>query len=278
MANLLQGKVALVTGVSSGIGRTAARIFAREGAKVIVASDKNIKAAKETIALIKAAGGHAFFIKCDVSSTSDVKNVIDICVQTYGRLDYAFNNAGLSTDGECLLEYDFINLTEEDWDRVIVVNLKEAWICLKYEVRQMIKQKYGAIVFVGPRKDGLIDLAKTAAKEFGSYGIRVNVIFPGIIEKTLLKENTTSEKPGLFERSLKTVQLGRFRTLEDIAETAVWLCSDAGSYITGVALPVDDGMVSQQKFQGNSSERLIFSSEEVRDSPVEDSDILEVII
>jgi NAD(P)-dependent dehydrogenase (short-subunit alcohol dehydrogenase family) len=245
MANLLQGKVALVTGASSGIGRGAARIFAREGAKVIVASDKNIKDGEETVALIKAAGGDAFFIKCDVSNTSDVKNMVDICVQTYGRLDYAFNNAGLSKNERCLLEYDSIDLTEEDWNQAIVVNLKEAWICLKYEVMQMIKQKYGAIVFIGPSKDGLVGLAKTAAREFGSYGIRVNVIYPGIIEKTPLNENTTSTKPGLVEGPLKTVPLGRFRTLEDIAEAAVWLCSDAGSYITGVALPVDGGMVSQ---------------------------------
>jgi NAD(P)-dependent dehydrogenase (short-subunit alcohol dehydrogenase family) len=259
MANLLQGKVALVTGASSGIGRGAARVFAREGAKVVVAADKNIKGGEETVDLIKADGGDAFFVKCDVSNTSDVKNMVDQCVQTYGRLDCAFNNAGVGTDGKRLLEYDLINLPEEDWDRVIAVNLKGAWLCLKYEVMQMIKQKHGAIVFTGSvgglrgstglgaysaSKHGLIGLAKTAAREYGPYGIRVNVICPGVIENTLLHENATSTKPGFFEEMLKSIPLGRFGTPEDIAEAAVWLCSDVSSYITGQALPIEGGWIA----------------------------------
>jgi NAD(P)-dependent dehydrogenase (short-subunit alcohol dehydrogenase family) len=245
MANLLQGKVALVTGASSDIGRGAAWIFTREGAKVIVASDRNIKGGEETVALIKAAGGDAFFIKCDVSRASDVKNMVDKCIQTYGRLDYAFNNVGLDTEGKCPAENYLINLPEDDWNRETAVNLKGAWLCLKYEVIQMIKQKHGGIVFIGSSKDGLMGLAKTAAKEFGSYGIRVNVICPGTIEKTRLNENTTSTEPGLFEGQLKTLPLGRFDRLEDIFETAVWLYSDAGSHVTGMALPVNGEMVSQ---------------------------------
>jgi NAD(P)-dependent dehydrogenase (short-subunit alcohol dehydrogenase family) len=245
MANLLQGKVALVTGASSVIGRGAARVFSREGAKVIVASDKNIKGGEETVALIKGAGGDAIFIKCDVSRAYDVKKMVNKCIQTYGRLDYAFNNVGLDTESKCLAENHLINLPEDDWNREIAVNLKGAWLCLKYEVIQMIKQKHGAIVFIGPSKEGLMGLAKIAAKEFGSYGIRVNVICPGTIENTLLNENTISTKPGFFEGQSKTLPLGRFDRLEDIFETAVWLCSDAGSHVTGMALPVNGEMVSQ---------------------------------
>ncbi len=259
MANLLQGKVALVTGASSGIGRGAARIFAREGAKVVVAADKNIKGGEETAALIKASGGDSFFVKCDVSNTDEVKNMVDQCVRIYGRLDYAFNNAGVGADGKRLLEYDLINLPEEDWDRVIAVNLKGAWLCLKYEVMQMLKQKHGVIVFTGSvggikaaaglgaysaSKHGLIGLAKTAAREYGPQGIRVNVICPGVTENTLLNENLTAAKPGFNEEALKSIPLGRYGTPEDMAEAAVWLCSDASSYITGLVMPIEGGWIS----------------------------------
>jgi NAD(P)-dependent dehydrogenase (short-subunit alcohol dehydrogenase family) len=259
MASILQDKVALVTGASSGIGRGAARIFAREGAKVVVAADKNIQGGEETVALIKAAGGEACFVKCDVADASQVKNMVDQCCQKYGRLDYAFNNAGVGADSKRLLEYDLINLPEEDWDRVIAVNLKGAWLCLKYEVKEMIKQQHGVIVFTGSvgglrgapglgaysaSKHGLIGLVKTAAREFGPHGIRVNVICPGVTENTLLHENSTVGKPGFNEEALKSIPLGRFGTPEDIAEAAVWLCSDASSYITGLALPVEGGWIA----------------------------------
>jgi NAD(P)-dependent dehydrogenase (short-subunit alcohol dehydrogenase family) len=259
MANLLQGKVALVTGASSGIGRGAARIFAREGAKVAVVADKNIQGGEQTVALIKAAGGDAFFVKCDVSNADEVKNMVDRCVQTYGRLDYAFNNAGVGADGKRLMEYDLVNLPEADWDRVIAVNLKGAWLCLKYEVKQMVQQKHGVILFTGsvgglkaapglgaysPSKFGLIGLTKTAAREYGPHGIRVNVICPGVTENTLLNENLTAAKPGFNEEALKSIPLGRYGTPEDIAEAAVWLCSDSSSYITGLVLPIEGGWIA----------------------------------
>jgi NAD(P)-dependent dehydrogenase (short-subunit alcohol dehydrogenase family) len=259
MANLFRGKVALVTGASSGIGRVSAQFFAREGAKVVIAADKNIKGGEETAALIKAGGGEAFFVKCDVSKTSEVKDMVDQCVQTYGRLDYAFNNAGVGGDGKRMLIYDLINLPEEDWDRVVDVNLKGAWLCLKYEVMQMVRQKSGSIVFTGSvgalkgapglgaysaSKHGLVGLTKTAAKEFAQYGIRVNMICPGPTENTLLFDNYTSSTPGLREESLKTIPLGRMGTPEDMAEAVIWLCSDASSYITGQALPIEGGMIA----------------------------------
>lgn len=259
MTYLFQGKVALITGSSSGIGRVAAEFFAHEGAKVVVASDKNIKGGEETAALINAAGGEAFFVKCDVSNNLDVKNMIDKCVHTYGRLDYAFNNAGVGADGKRLPVYDLINLPEEDWDRVIDVNLKGAWLCLKYEVIQMMKQKYGSIVFTGSvgslkgapglgaysaSKHGLVGLVKTAAREYGKYGIRVNVICPGLTENTLLFDNLTSTDSEIKKETIKEIPLGRLGKPEDMAKAVIWLCSDDSSYINGHALPIEGGWIA----------------------------------
>lgn len=257
MAGILAGKVALVTGASSGIGRGAARAFAREGAKVVVAADKNIQGGEETAELIRAAGGEACFVKCDVSNALEVQKMVDQCLRTYGGLDYAFNNAGVGADGKRMLEYDLANLPEEDWDRVIGVNLKGAWLCLKYEVKALLQlPRQGVILFTGsvgglkgapglgaysPSKFGLIGLVKTAAKEYAPYGIRVNVICPGVTENTLLHENSTAAKPGFNEEARKTIPLGRYGRPEDIAEAAVWLCSEASSYITGLVLPVEGG-------------------------------------
>jgi NAD(P)-dependent dehydrogenase (short-subunit alcohol dehydrogenase family) len=259
MANQFSGKVALVTGASSGIGRVSAQFFAREGAKVVIAADKNIKGGEETAALIKAGGGEAFFVKCDVSKTSEVKDMVDQCVQTYGRLDYAFNNAGVGGDGKRMLIYDLINLPEEDWHRVIDVNLTGAYLCLKYEVMQMMKQKSGSIVFTGSvgalkgapglgaysaSKHGLVGLTKTAAREFAPYGIRINMICPGITKNTLLFENLSSTTPELTEESLKEIPMRRMGTPEDMAKAVIWLCSDESSYITGHALPVEGGWIT----------------------------------
>jgi NAD(P)-dependent dehydrogenase (short-subunit alcohol dehydrogenase family) len=259
MANQFTGKVALVTGASSGIGRVTAQFFAREGAKVVVAADKNIKGGEETVVLIKADGGEAFFVKCDVSKSAEVKNMVEQCVKTYGRLDYAFNNAGVGGDGKRLLIYDLINLPEEDWYRVIDVNLTGAYLCLKYEIIQMIKQKSGSIVFTGSvgalkgapglgaysaSKHGLVGLTKTAAREFAPFGIRVNIICPGLTENTLLFENLTSTTPGHAEESLKAIPMGRLGKPEDMAKAVIWLCSDASSYITGHALPLEGGWIT----------------------------------
>ena len=259
MASQFSGKVALVTGASSGIGRVTAQFFAREGAKVVVAADKNIKGGEETAALINDDGGEAFFVRCDVSKAADVKNMIEKCVQTYGRLDYAFNNAGVGGDGKRLLMYDLISLPEEDWLRVIDVNLTGAYFCMKYEVMQMMKQKSGSIVFTGSvgalkgapdlgaysaSKHGLVGLTKTAAREFGPYGIRINMICPGLTEGTLLFNNLTSTTPGAKEETQKAIPMGRLGTPEDMAKAVIWLCSDASSYITGHALPIEGGWIT----------------------------------
>ena len=259
MTDQFAGKVALVTGASSGIGRITALYFAHQGAKVVVAADKNIKGGEETAALIKTGGGEAFFIKCDVSKSSEVNNMIQQCVKIYGRLDYAFNNAGVGGDGKRLLMYDLVNLPEEDWHRVIDVNLTGAYFCLKYEIIQMMKQKSGSIVFTGSvgairaaaglgaysaSKHGLIGLAKTAAREFGPYVIRVNVICPGLTQGTLLFENLSSTSPEAPEATIKQIPMGRLGTPEDMAKAVMWLCSDESAYITGHTLPLEGGWIT----------------------------------
>ena len=259
MAKRFQGRVALVTGGASGIGKVTAQVFAREGARVVVATDANIKGGEETVRLIKAAGGEATFVRCDVSRAEMVEAMIDKCVQTYGRLDYAFNNAGIGPDGKRVPVVPIVDCPEEVWDRTIDINLKGVWLCLKYEIRQMLKQKYGAIVNTSSvggmkavpgfcaycaSKSGLIGLTKTAALECAASGIRVNVILPGPTGRTLLMDNLSSSQPEEREKINKGVPMGRLAEPEEMAEAVIWLCSDAASFVTGLAMPVDGGLAS----------------------------------
>jgi NAD(P)-dependent dehydrogenase (short-subunit alcohol dehydrogenase family) len=257
MEKKFAGKVAIVTGGASGIGRVAARIFAREGAKVVVATDSNIRGGEETVNSIKSAGGEAFFIKCDVSVASDVEAMVDACVTTYGRLDYAFNNAGIGPDNKRVPLVPVAECPEEIWDRTLDINLKGVFLCMKYEIKQMLKQKYGVIVntsSVGAlkpaqgfcaynaSKSGLIALTKTAALEYAASGIRANVILPALTERTLLMEYLTGSEPGIKERITDMIPMKRLATPEDMAEAVIWLCSDKASFITGHAMPIDGGM------------------------------------
>ena len=259
MAKKFQGKVALVTGGASGIGKVTARIFAREGAKVIVSTDKNIKGGEDTVRLINQAGGEATFIKCDVSKAADVEAMVDSCVQTYGRLDYAFNNAGIGPDGKRVPLVNIVDCLEEVWDRTIDINLKGVFLCMKYEIRQMLRQKYGAIVntsSVGAwkpvpgfcaysaSKAGLIALTRTAALECATSGVRVNTILPGPTDRTLLFEYLTGSQSENRDEIIDKIPMKHLATPEDMAEAVVWLCSDAAGFITGHAMPVDGGMTS----------------------------------
>jgi len=260
MAKKFSGRVALVTGGASGIGKVTAQFFGREGAKVIVATDANIKGGEETVSLIKKAGGEATFVKCDVRKAEDVEVMVDTCVKKYGRLDYAFNNAGIGPDGRRVPVVNIVDCPEEIWDRTVDTNLKGVFLCMKYEMKQMLKQKYGVIVNTASvaglkaltgfcayvtSKSGIIALTRAAALEGAEAGIRVNTILPGPTERTLLFENLTAAEPGEREKMMDMIPMKRVATPEDMAEAVIWLCSDAASFITGHAMPIDGGMTSR---------------------------------
>lgn len=253
MADLFQGKVALITGGSSGIGRATALAFAREGAKVVIA-DIDEAGGGETLEMIRGVGGEATFVRTDVSKVADVEALVNKTVQTYHRLDCAHNNAGIDGDFTTLVKY-----TEETWDRVMGVNLKSVWAGMKYEIPQMRKQGGGVIVnsasvagYVGFRtmgpyvasKHGVIGLTKTAALEYSNFGIRVNAICPGAIRTPMVDAfiNNDPER----EMSMNALQpIGRMGRAEEVANLVLWLCSDAASFITGSAIAIDGGIVAQ---------------------------------
>lgn len=254
MAGLVAGKVALVTGAGSGIGRATALIFAREGAKVVV-SDVVVDGGEETVRLVKQAGGDAIFVKADVAQASDVEALVNKAVQTYGRLDCAHNNAGVPGPNKMI-----VDIPEEKWDRVIAINLTGVWHCLKYEIAQMLKQGGGAIVntssdagLVGVKrggayvasKHGVIGLMKTAALEYAKSGIRVNAVCPGPIDTPMLRGPGGERVDRFIGRMVAAQPGGRLGKPEEIAEAAVWLCSDAASFVTGHALSVDGGYMAQ---------------------------------
>jgi NAD(P)-dependent dehydrogenase (short-subunit alcohol dehydrogenase family) len=251
MENQFQGKVAIITGGSFGIGKATALLFAQRGAKVAVVDWIEDE---ETMKLIKTAGGEAIFIKCDVSQESEVRAMVAQTVSTFGRIDYAFNNAGI--EGATAPTHE---VTEENWEKVIGVNLKGVWLCMKYEIPHMLKQGKGSIVncssiagVIGfpfipaytASKHGVIGLTKTAALEYAQSGIRVNAVCPGVIQTPMIdrfieKNKTTKEDMASQE------PIGRFGTSEEIAEAAIWLCSDASSFTTGHALVADGGWVAR---------------------------------
>ncbi len=253
MAELTKDKIALVTGAGSGIGRAAAQIFAREGAKV-AAADVNRASAEETVGMIREAGGEAFGLQADVSKAAEVEAMVDAVVGTYGRLDCAFNNAGI--EGVLASTADY---TEADWAPVIAVNLSGVWLCMKYEIPRLLETGGGAIVNTSSAagllgaphmpayvasKHGVIGLTKTAALEYAKSGVRVNAVCPGVIDTSMvgrLKER----RPRMFEKIVRGEPIGRIGQPEEIAETAVWLCSDAASFVTGHAMSVDGGIVAQ---------------------------------
>lgn len=257
MTKGFQGRVALVTGAASGIGRVAAQLFAREGAKVVVSTDSNIQGGEETVRLIRETGGEAIFVKCDVCRAADVEALVNAAVETFGRLDYAYNNAGIGPDGLRMPVVPVADCPEEIWDRTINVNLKGVFLCMKYEIRQMLKQKYGAIVNASSTgayksvpgfaaydasKSGLFGLTRAAALEYATSGIRVNVLCPGPTDRTSLMENLSVHHPEERAHINSVIPMGRLAQPEEMAEAVIWLCSDAASFITGCTIPVDGGM------------------------------------
>jgi NAD(P)-dependent dehydrogenase (short-subunit alcohol dehydrogenase family) len=253
MAGRIAGKVALVTGGSSGIGRATAQIFAREGAKVVVA-DVVVEGGEETVRLINAAGGEAIFVKTDVAQSADVEAMVKKAVETYGRLDCAFNNAGIEGALQPTSEYD-----ESVWDRVLSINLRGLWLCMKAELRQMLSQGSGAIVNTASAaglvavpglsayvaaKHGVVGLTKTAALEYAKAGIRVNAVCPGGVDTPMVRR-VFGNNPQFAEAAASAEPVGRLAQPAEIGEAVVWLCSDAASFVTGLPMAVDGGMVAQ---------------------------------
>ncbi len=258
LSGRLSGKVALVTGAASGIGRAGALLFAREGARVVVATSSNVAGGEETVRSIEEAGGQAAFVQCDVSQEADVQAMVEECVRLYGRLDYAFNNAGIGPDGVRVPVVNIVDSPADIWNRTLDVNLTGVFYCLKYEMRQMIEQGGGGAIVntssvgaVKPlpgfsaysaSKAGLNTLTKTAALEGACHNIRVNTIMPGPTQNTLLFENLTSTAPEEEQNMMNAVPLKRIAYPEDMAEAVLWLCSEEARFVTGHALPVDGGL------------------------------------
>jgi NAD(P)-dependent dehydrogenase (short-subunit alcohol dehydrogenase family) len=254
MTKLMEGKAGLVTGAGSGIGQATAIAFAREGAKVIV-SDINEENGNETVKLIKEAGGEAEFFKCDVSDEEQVKELVEATVSTFGKLDFAHNNAGYNGKFVPLGE-----LESSTWDQVMQINLYGTFYCMKHEINAMLKTGGGTIVntasgagvigiaYNGPYnavKFGIVGLTRNAAMDYGTKGIRVNALAPGST-MTPMMMNAFEQNPGPeFEESvLSGIPMRKLAEPEDQANAVVWLCSEQARMITGVTLPVDGGYLA----------------------------------
>ena len=252
MGTELEGKVGLVTGGTSGIGRDTAVLFAKAGAKVVVAGRRELEG-RETVELVRAAGGDGLFVKADVSKAHEVDTLIQKAGERFGRLDVAFNNAGIEG-----VWVPIIRQSEEDWDRTIDINLKGVWLSLKYEIRQMLKQGGGGAIvnmasvagWIGSAgaatycasKHGVMGLTKSAALETARSGIRINVVCPAVIE-TPMGERIFGA-PEMKKYALGLHPIGRFGTPTEVAEAVVWMCSDRASFMTGQSLVLDGGFLA----------------------------------
>ncbi|MHB0967904.1 MAG: SDR family oxidoreductase [Chloroflexi bacterium] len=250
--NEFNGRVAIVTGASSGIGRTSALFYARDGAKVVV-SDLNKDGGQETVQLIQAAGGDAFFVKTDVSNPSDCEELVKKTVEKYGRLDLACNNAGIGGESNLTADYSV-----NGWQKVIDVNLSGVFYCMKYEIAEMLKTGGGAIVNMASilgqvgfasapayvaAKHGVIGLTRDAALEYAAKGIRINAIGPAFISTPLI--SALESNPEAYNNLVALHPLGRLGKPEEVAELVVWLSSNRASYITGSYYPIDGGYLAR---------------------------------
>jgi len=248
-----EGKVALVTGGGSGIGRATALAFARDGAQVVI-GNRNVQRGEETVSIIRAAGGTASFKRTDVLVATEVKALVDHAVTTYGRLDMAFNNAGIEGEAKPTL----IDHTEGNFDAVMGVNVKGVWLSMKYEIPRMLEQGGGAIVncssvagvigFPGigiyvASKHAVVGLTKTAALEYSARGIRINAVNPAVIDTEMVDRIT--DGMNMKKDDLTTFHpIGRLGRVEEVAEAVLWLCSDKASFVTGHSMIIDGGFTA----------------------------------
>ena len=250
MSQDLRNKVAIVTGGTSGIGRETAILFAEAGAKVVIAGRREAEG-KEVADRIRAAGGEAIFVKTDVAKAADVKALVQKTVDKFGRLDTAFNNAGI--EGNWV---PMVDISEEDWDRTIDINLKGVFLCLKYEIPQMLKNGGGTIVNMSSvaglmgspsaapycaSKHGVIGLTRTAALEQAKQKIRVNAVCPAVIESPM--EQRLFGEPEVHKFAVGMHPIGRIGTPREVAEAVLWLCSEKSSFMTGHYIVLDGGFL-----------------------------------
>lgn len=254
MTGILKGKVALVTGAGVGIGLATSRAFAEAGASVVLA-DCDEQALGKGIETIRAAGYDALGVECDVTDKVQVTKMIERAVATFGHLDAAFNNAGVNSDGASLLD-----TSDEEFERIINVNLRGVWNCMKAELRHMVAQGSGAIVncssiggMVGSKgrsaysasKHAVIGLTRSAALEYATQGIRINAVCPGMVNTPMAVAVTKNYDPEIVKAMVAREPIGRFAEAQEIAAAAVWLCTPAASFMVGHAMAVDGGFLAQ---------------------------------
>ena len=256
----IKGKVAVVTGGATGMGRAVSLALGKNGARVIVSTGRNRKGAEETVEMIRQSGGEAAYLPCDVTSEDQVENLVRQTVDNFGKLDLAFNNAGVGPDGVRLPFRKITELPVEEFDKVVDTNFKGVFLCMKHELIQMQKQRSGVIVnngsigglkmapnfgVYGPSKAAVIAITRTAALEIAATGIRVNVVCPGPTTGTELTKNSFATNPG-EEEALKShiIPMGRIGTTDEVTQTVLWFFSDDSSFTTGQAISVDGGMAA----------------------------------
>lgn len=249
MSMTFSGQVALVTGAAAGIGRATALAFAQQGLKVVVA-DRDTVGGEATVALVQAAGGQALFIACDVTRDASVRQLHDELIAAYGRLDYAFNNAGIEIE-----QHRLADGSEAEFDAIMGVNVKGVWLCMKYQLPLLLAQGGGVIVntasvaglgaapkmsIYSASKHAVIGLTKSAAIEYAKKGIRVNAVCPAVIDTDMFRRAYEAD-PRKAEFAAAMHPVGRIGKVEEIAAAVLYLCSDSAAFTTGHALAVDGG-------------------------------------